>query len=610
MTIAKIIVKSKLTNEELNPYAGQFFDVDYYDNIITKDTDAYYYNDNGDLVPLFFFRKKVISDKDLKTCIDVFKHDAMTVHSSRGIASGPIDPAHISPNVVAAVSPGKFKSKIIYNDGTESKYYVANKVNSLIAGYFDKPKVSEKSQILKQHKVPCRTTVFTEKNFKNWQRIIPMIKKLDSMYANFTPENHAEQLALARLTPDYQIDDTAFSTVTVNYNWRTACHKDSGDYHNGYSVIIVAEEGKYKGGYLGYPKFGVCVDVRNGDFILKDPHQYHCNTEIIPITNDYTRLSMIFYYREKIQECYNYMNSKPIKKIKSYIDKPIKTINKNNYNFTHNINTQMGGNNKIIIKNIKTNKNNKIPKLEKIIVSAKPLPNETPAKLTLFIRPNTTDIKVIDEVLVKNVYQRPKENFYQLPGELWLDIGANIGTFSLLALSHGCNVIAYEPEQENLMLLEKNLLENYGNPSDKKRWQIIPKALNVNPGTADFYLCKGDYNKYRHTLHKIKGRQTIKVPVIAFKDEMNKWKPDGVKIDIEGAEIDILESIKPSDWAKWGTKKLTFEYSFDVDNYIPRFISIINNLKKYFKVVHYTKVKPDEEYYNHFPAMSMVYCIV
>jgi len=36
----------------------------------------------------------------------------------------------------------------------------------------------------------------------------------------------------------------------------------------------VAEDGKdsYEGGYLGYPKFRICVDVRHGDFILKDPH--------------------------------------------------------------------------------------------------------------------------------------------------------------------------------------------------------------------------------------------------------------------------------------------------------------------------------------------------
>ena len=145
--------------------------------------------------------------------------------------------------------------------------------------------------------------------------------------------------------------------------------------------------------------------------------------------------------------------------------------------------------------------------------------------------------------------------------------------------------------------------------SNKDNWYIIPKAVNTKAGVAELYLCKGDYNKYRHTLYPKRGRQSIKVPVLAFKDEMNKYKPDGVKIDIEGAEIDILESIKPSDWSKWNTKKLTFEYSFDIDPYIPRFLEIIQNLEKYFSTVSYSKVKPEEEYYKHFPAATMVYCL-
>jgi hypothetical protein len=96
--------------------------------------------------------------------------------------------------------------------------------------------------------------------------------------------------------------------------------------------------------------------------------------------------------------------------------------------------------------------------------------------------------------------------------------------------------------------------------------------------------------------------------LVSFKDEMMKYKPDGVKIDIEGAEIDILESVTYKDWASWSTKKLVFEYSFDIDNSIPRFLNIIDNLRKYFTTVYYTKVKEDELVYNHFPAATIVYC--
>lgn len=89
---------------------------------------------------------------------------------------------------------------------------------------------------------------------------------------------------------------------------------------------------------------------------------------------------------------------------------------------------------------------------------------------------------------------------------------------------------------------------------------------------------------------------------------MAKYKPDGVKIDIEGAEIDILESVGPREWASWNTQKLVFEYSFDIDNSIPRFLDIIDSLREYFDFVYYTKVKEDELVYNHFPAATIVYC--
>jgi hypothetical protein len=54
--------------------------------------------------------------------------------------------------------------------------------------------------------------------------------------------------------------------------------------------------------------------------------------------------------------------------------------------------------------------------------------------------------------------------------------------------------------------------------------------------------------------------------------------------------------------------KLVFEYSFDKDKSIPRFLKIIENLKKHFKNVVYTKVKQSELVYNYYPACEMVYC--
>jgi FkbM family methyltransferase len=222
----------------------------------------------------------------------------------------------------------------------------------------------------------------------------------------------------------------------------------------------------------------------------------------------------------------------------------------------------------------------------------------------IFVRPDTTDSKVIDEVLKRNVYQKPSLNFHLQKGELWFDLGGNIGTFSLLALSKGCNVIVYEPEPENAGLLEENLKINF-----KTGWTIKKAAITHTNNESDIlYLSKG-LNKYRHTLYPKRGRESINVASLPFKSEMALHKPIGVKMDIEGIEIDILESVSLDDWRLWNTQKLVFEYSFDIDNSIPRFMNIIRNLRKYFSVVHYNKVKETERVYNYFPAATLVYCL-
>lgn len=219
-------------------------------------------------------------------------------------------------------------------------------------------------------------------------------------------------------------------------------------------------------------------------------------------------------------------------------------------------------------------------------------------------RPNTTDEKVIPEVLKKCVYERKAFDFFIEPNEVWLDLGANIGTFSLLCLARGAKVIAFEPEPENFALMNQNLKANFS-----KNFKTIQQAVGTVSGVLPLYVCKGDYNKYRHTLVPIRGRSSINVPVQPILKVIAKYKPACIKMDIEGAEISILESLTANDYANANIKKLVFEYSFDIDRSIPRFLAIIHNLKKYFGRVHYDKVKENEEYYNYFPACTNVFCV-
>lgn len=223
------------------------------------------------------------------------------------------------------------------------------------------------------------------------------------------------------------------------------------------------------------------------------------------------------------------------------------------------------------------------------------------SSLTFNSRDGTTDVKVIDEVIKRNVYEHKKFGFLIKDAPIWLDLGGNIGTFTCLASSKGCSVFTFEPEPDNFRLLSENVEVN-----NSQNVVLYREGVVAGPdGTLDLYLCKGDYNKYRHTIFKKRGRQSIQIKVSNFKRVLESVKPNGVKIDIEGAEIELLESI--TEWPSHVTH-IVFEYSFDIDPSIARFKSIVDSLATQFSV-HHRKVDWTLEKWMFFPQAILVYCL-
>ncbi len=191
---------------------------------------------------------------------------------------------------------------------------------------------SKTKRTRKVSKIPCRTTKFTREQVAKWKHSIPFIKEANKQFRQLVPERHSVQLKRAKKTKDFQIENTAFSTITLNYNYQTALHKDKGDLEEGFGNLLVLEKDKcsdsnnvisYKGGYTGYPQYGVAVDVRQGDFLAMDVHQWHCNTPIsdsdVLSSKDsksknsksskkskdqtYGRLSIVCYLRKNMIKC-------------------------------------------------------------------------------------------------------------------------------------------------------------------------------------------------------------------------------------------------------------------------------------------------------------------
>lgn len=280
----KIIYEKKISS--LKQYAGKNFGEKWYQSpsgtIIDSNSDGYYTDDTGSVKVLFKFRKKVITQSLQNIAITTFLQESKKKHSNRGIAGG-----------VSSDGNARHTTATGQNEG---KYIASN-----ISGYFDRP-LREHRGILGTIKA-CRTTAFTLRNQDLWNSGLPFIQRCSKLYKRYSPKEYLiQKREWNRVIPELRIPKTVFTTITSNYNWRTACHCDSGDFSGGLGNLIVTGK-DFTGGYLGFPQFKVLIKIEPGDFLLMDVHQYHCNTPIKLLNGDGYRLSFVMYIREDMKEC-------------------------------------------------------------------------------------------------------------------------------------------------------------------------------------------------------------------------------------------------------------------------------------------------------------------
>ena len=130
---------------------------------------------------------------------------------------------------------------------------------------------------------------------------MPIFKKVDRLYKKLVPKKYKIQKeAIQKIDNDFVIKDTVFTTVTVNKNFRTALHKDSGDLKEAMgNILVVSDKDDYKGAYTMFPQYNFGIDVRSGDIAFMDVHEWHCNSKM-ENPNEASRVSFVFYLREKM----------------------------------------------------------------------------------------------------------------------------------------------------------------------------------------------------------------------------------------------------------------------------------------------------------------------
>ena len=362
----KITVQKYLTDQEVNNLEGKWIDESHMKlPVINYNCDVYYMDDNGKEKLLLKFRKNCISQSLLRTGWQSYK-DLAKPSRGRGASAGPIDKEGVYWKKRNIVNTGKWSTGYLTPDGNKMKeeldkleieelqnmvsssdikykedeynnkesliYLIIKKKNGISKMKVNNQVASNPIGFYESSKnfaeLPCRLTHFTRTNYKKYTEGLPFIQKIDSMFEKLIPESHQKQLERANEKAHLKIPNTSFSTITINRNFRTALHKDAGDFSGGFGNLTVIERGSYHGGYTVFPQFGVGVDVRSGDFLAMDVHQWHSNTAIIETEEDkqmnskldkvfndnpevgtvgldknYTRLTFVCYLREKIINC-------------------------------------------------------------------------------------------------------------------------------------------------------------------------------------------------------------------------------------------------------------------------------------------------------------------
>lgn len=179
---------------------------------------------------------------------------------------------------------------------------------------------------------------------------------------------------------------------------------------------------------------------------------------------------------------------------------------------------------------------------------------ETRTNIKIKIRVHSTDLMAFTNVWLVDDYAKP--GFEIGDNDTIIDIGAHIGLFALYAFQY-CKkgrIFCFEPVEENYELLLANLKLN--DIENVFPYQI---AISDKRSSSIIYLSKDDsgHSMYTPSSKKIEIKTTTMKNII---DENNIDRCDLIKLDCEGAEYDIINSLPESYFER--VSKIVMEYHF------------------------------------------------
>lgn len=120
------------------------------------------------------------------------------------------------------------------------------------------------------------------------------------------------------------------------------------------------------------------------------------------------------------------------------------------------------------------------------------------------------------------------------PGELFVDVGANIGAYTVLGGAvAGADVVTFEPSPSTFANLQRNVRLN----DLTGRARVLNMAVGRAPGTMRLTEGLGTEN---YLSKDQSGQQTTAVSVTTLDHELSDQSPVLMKVDVEGFETEVF----------------------------------------------------------------------
>jgi FkbM family methyltransferase len=162
---------------------------------------------------------------------------------------------------------------------------------------------------------------------------------------------------------------------------------------------------------------------------------------------------------------------------------------------------------------------------------------KTTSGISCKIAVGADDADFISQSVAQGTYALP-EGYYALlalagPGTKVIDLGANIGTFSLAAAAIGCEVVAVEASPHNAALLDASLAANRF-----AGMQVVAAAVGDRDGGTVEFVQAGPFGfvsgAQQTDLPRVQVRATT---VDRLLSDVGWARVDLIKMDVEGAEV-------------------------------------------------------------------------